>query len=176
MTTRAKAQARELLERQKYQIPVDVHQIALTLGLQIFEQEMEPYISGLLVRRGSKGVIAVNSRHHINRRRFTIAHEIGHFVLDHGGLQFIDAAPVFFRDEKSAQGTSYEEVEANSFAAELLMPEQSLQNLLRNNPIDAFDEIALQILANRFEVSTQALTIRLVNLRLITSWSGGEGS
>jgi hypothetical protein len=46
------------------------------------------------------------------------------------------------------------------------MPEQKLRELLREQPIDAFDEIALRRVANLFGVSTQALTIRMTRLGL----------
>lgn len=131
---------------------------------------MEDYVSGMLVRRGKRGVIAVNSKHHVNRRRFSVAHEIAHFALEHEGTKFVDAAPVFFRDDTSGKGVSAQEIEANAFAAELLMPSDAIAERLRRRPIDAFDDLAIQSLANYFEVSVQALTIRLVNLGLITSW------
>jgi Zn-dependent peptidase ImmA (M78 family) len=77
------------------------------------------------------GVIGVNNNHHRNRQRFTIAHEIAHYRLHHVGKVFNDATPVFFRDTTSAAGQSPQEIVANAFAAELLMPENKLRELLR---------------------------------------------
>ena len=106
---------------------------------------------------------------HINRQRFTIAHECGHYELHRTDEPvFIDATPVFFRDDISTEGRSLREIAANGFAAALLMPEQKLRELLREQPIDAFDEIAIRRMANLFGVSTQALTIRLSRLDLIS--------
>jgi Zn-dependent peptidase ImmA (M78 family) len=53
-----------------------------------------------------------------------------------------------------------------------LMPEQKLHELLHEQSIDAFDEVALRHVANLFGVSTQALTIRLAPLGLISYRSG----
>ena len=81
---------------------------------------------------------------------------------------FVDAAPVFFRDGQSATGVDGQEIEANAFAAELLMPESILRDLVGRQPIDVFDDAAVRRLASRFEVSPQALTIRLSRLGLVT--------
>ncbi len=165
---RATEAAQKLLAEGQYQIPINVHQIALDLGLDVVEQDFEDQVSGVLVIKDGRGVIGVNSNHHRNRQRFTIAHEIGHYRLHHIGRVFIDATPVFFRDTTSAEGQSPQEIVANAFAAELLMPENKLREILREQPIDAFDENALRSVANQFEVSTQALTIRLTRLGLIS--------
>jgi len=54
---------------------------------------------------------------------FTIAHEIGHFILHHGESDlFIDTTYVAFRDSESTKGENRAEIQANQFAAALLMP------------------------------------------------------
>lgn len=115
-------------------------------------------------------MIGVNQAHAPTRRRFSLAQELGHFLL-HGKNPrvFLDASIIYFRDELAAEGSDKEEIEANTFAAELLMPEVVLRQMIRQNPFDAFDERAVQRLAAQFEVSVQALTIRLTRLRLITA-------
>jgi Zn-dependent peptidase ImmA (M78 family) len=161
--------AQRLLEQHHYEIPIDVHQVARDLGLTVIERDLEDEVSGMLVVKRGVGTIVVNQNHHLNRQRFTIAHEIAHSELhrEHTDKQvFIDATPVFFRDTISTEGRSLQEIAANSFAAALLMPEEKLRELLRGQPIDAFDEVALRRLANLFGVSTQALTIRMTRLGL----------
>jgi len=59
---------------------------------------------------------------------------------------------------------SAQEIEANAFAAELLMPEKLLTEMIHSKPFDAFDEGAVRRLAAQFGVSAQALTIRLTKL------------
>ncbi len=169
MSSHAAEVAQQLLDRGKYQIPIDVHQVASDLGLVVVEQDLEDQVSGLLVVKGKTGTIGVNANHHINRQRFTIAHECGHYLLHRDDTRvFIDAVPVFFRADAPVGASSSQEIDANNFAAALLMPKLKLQELLREQPVDAFDDVALRRLANLFGVSTQALTIRLTRLNLIS--------
>ena len=72
-----------------------------------------------------------------------------------------------FRDSKSSEGTDRYEVEANRFAAELLMPETFLlKDFSERDESKDVDEI-VEWLAARYRVSKQAMTIRLTNLRLL---------
>ena len=119
----------------------------------------------MLVVRGDRSIIGVNARHHPNRRRFSIAHELGHYLLHKGEDRvFIDAA-VFFRSEGATATTWAQEKEANTFAAELLLPEHTIREAWRADPIDVFDDVAIKRWADRFGVSPQALLIRLTELR-----------
>jgi Zn-dependent peptidase ImmA (M78 family) len=70
----------------------------------------------------------------------------------------------------SSEGTSQQEIEANAFAAALLMPEAELKRLLDDHPVDAFDEMSVRRLAARLGVSAQALTIRLTRLGLVSEF------
>lgn len=95
------------------------------------------------------------------RRRFTIAHEIGHFVLHAGRSQV--AAPSYCRGSDLERSDSLEG-EANRFAAGLLMPEP----LLEREASLCGCNIAL--LAERFVVSVPAMKLRLLNLDLLPVW------
>lgn len=59
-------------------------------------------------------VIIVNDAKHFNRKRFSLAHEIGHYQLGHG--------PVSFMSDIKILRNKRQETQANRFAAELLMP------------------------------------------------------
>ncbi len=73
-----------------------------------------------------------------------------------------------FRNELSKQGTDLDEIEANLFAAELLMPRMMVaQDLHQNDAVDILDDDFFYELAQRYNVSTQALLLRLVNLGYI---------
>lgn len=136
-------------------------------GIAVEEQPLEENVSGMLVIRGEDAIIGVNKGHHLNRRRFTIAHELGHFELHrHKSDVFVDA---FLRSEHSAQGTDPDEIEANSFAAELLMPQRMLYDEVARSPIDALDEDAVRWIAAKFGVSPLAMTIRLTKLGFIVA-------
>ena len=170
MTQRAVRMAREILRRTGGAIPVDVEAIARAHDIAVRRAEFEEGVSGMLVIKDGQAVIGINARHHPNRQRFSLAHELGHYVLHREVASvFVDAAPVFFRDETSADGSVRQEIEANAFAAELLLPEAALREQLGGRPVDALDDLAVRRLAARFGVSAQALTIRLTKLRLITA-------
>ena len=109
-------------------------------------------------------MIGVNWLHHPNRQRFTIAHEIGHFVLHRGGTYIDKGTYARFRDLESGSGTKREEREANQFAAELLMPRHLVETLLQSQHLDPGDDGSLNRLAEEFEVSALAMSFRLANL------------
>src|SRR4029077_13565981 len=105
------------------------------------------------------------------RQRFTIAHELGHLQLHKGRSLILERQMhVNFRDATSATITSREEMEANQFSAELLMPhellERALKSLLKGRPLSDADLVAR--LAARFEVSRQAMEYRLASSGLLT--------
>ncbi len=170
---KAPRKARQALDELGYEIPVDVEAVAKAYGVTVVRQELEDSISGVLQIKDGHGIIVVNAAHHPNRQRFSIAHELGHYLLHReDGSVFVDRSPVFFRDRASSSGIRHQEVDANAFAAELLMPEEDLEAQLNGRPIDAFDEVSVRRLAAHFGVSAQALTIRLTRLDLVTMGSG----
>ena len=165
----AEREARKLLAETGSDVPVDVDAVAGYLGLSVVEEDLEDSVSGMLVVNDGHGVIGVNGHHHVNRRRFTTAHEIGHYLLHRKGASiFVDAAPTFFRDDVSSAGTDGQEIEANAFAAELLMPKERLRERVEGMALDLYDDATVQKLARSFGVSAQALTIKLVRLNMIS--------
>jgi Zn-dependent peptidase ImmA (M78 family) len=162
-----RALAERLLEQHDVTAaPVSVADIASALGVHIQETPAEDDLSGFLYREGKKSVavIGVNADHAPTRRNFTAAHELGHFLLHDFGDIHVDRQ-VWMRNEASSQGTNLEEKEANLFAAELLMPARFLtEDMEAIGPFDALDEQVIQNLADRYGVSTQAMTFRLTYL------------
>jgi Zn-dependent peptidase ImmA (M78 family) len=152
--------------------PIKVHDVAKKLGVVVQQAEAPDKLSGFLHRPAgaSEAVVGVNSAHSRHRKRFTIAHELGHFLL-HADQEFhIDESfPVYRRDDRSAEGVDRTEIEANVFAAELLMPAGFLARDLREQEaIDLSKEDELDRLAKRYQVSPQAMTFRLANLGYLT--------
>lgn len=151
--------------------PIDVESIAWHKNIQIVSSKIEDGVSGFLHRSKEYTLIGVNSDHSIKRRRFTIGHELGHFTLhlDNSEETFIDKVPssAFFRDKESAWGIDQKEVEANAFAAALLMPERLIRECLKKYLIryNSIEDIAWRM-AKDFEVSEQAMTIRLIKLKI----------
>jgi Zn-dependent peptidase ImmA (M78 family) len=114
--------------------------------------------------KNGAAVIVVNSAHHPNRQRFTLAHELAHHVLHESYLTknvHVDTA-VLQRNEKSSEGTDVKEVEANTFAAEILMPRALLKAFGR---VDVNDDAKIAEIARQFKVSPTAMAIRLENIQ-----------
>lgn len=167
----AKRKAAELLSLAKVKsAPVKVDKLAKILNATIHYEKLDDEISGMVTRTGNgTAVIGVNTFHPPVRQRFTIAHEIGHLVL-HEELLHIDRKfPIALRDTTASLGTDSNEIEANQFAAELLMPsallEADVQALMAKgvDPDDAVTKLAL-----KYDVSSQAMAIRLTNLGFLS--------
>src|SRR5687768_8886599 len=103
-----------LLERGKFtEPPINVEQIANGQKITIRKAPLGD-VSGLIFREGDQVIIGVNEDHHKNRRRFTIAHELGHFFLHSKKPLFVDKVfPVMRRDHISSEAIDKDEIEAN---------------------------------------------------------------
>lgn len=150
--------------------PVRPEVVAKHLGIEVKTEAFTDDLSGVLVRKGSKTLIATNSSHSPKRRSFTMAHEIGHFVLKHHGDLFVDKVTINRRDNSSSLATNFQEIEANQFAASLLMPKSLLFKEINSILDDLRDRDELiELLARVFDVSKKAMEFRLINLALIGS-------
>lgn len=148
---------------------VDVRAIAGLLGIEIRENPLGD-VSGLLFREGKQVIIGVNLEHHPNRKRFTIAHEIGHHQLHSHNPLYVDKGfAVRRRDQRSSEAVDIEEIEANAFAAELLMPARMLEKEPELQKVGIDQEQGIPALAKRYGVSEQAMTFRLINLKIIST-------
>ena len=148
------------------EIPVPVEAVAARLGLKVEWAPLGEEVSGVLVLNSGTATIGVNRSQALVRQRFTIAHEIGHYLLHGKSAElFIDKGyAAVFRGASAAKGEDPQEIQANQFAAALLMPRESVQKEIATHSFDLGDEQALSILAIRFKVSLQAMTFRLSNL------------
>lgn len=146
--------------------PVDVVRAAEVAGAIVAYQALKSELSGVLVKERDRVIIGVNSHHSKTRQRFTIAHELGHLVLKHKGEVFVDHT-VLRRDGKSSQAVDKQEIEANGFAAALLMPEALVLERLeyrQNERPSTSSENLIEVLAKDFGVSAEAMGYRLANL------------
>jgi len=154
-----------------YRAPVPLDLVLQSLQLMTQPTGLDDDISGVLVVENKRAGIGYNSNHAPVRQRFTIAHEIGHYVLHVSKpLQprlFIDRYVVFRRDGASAVANDQEEVEANAFAAALLMPAEFLREEIRKSDFDLDDDDDVIRLAKKFNVSTSAMSNRLAYLGLL---------
>lgn len=151
------------------ELPVPVEELASHCGARLTFEPFQGDVSGMLFRGGKRPILGVNSYHSTSRQRFTIAHELGHLLLHEGRPMIVDhvvRVRVDLRDKTSSLATDKQEIEANRFAAELLMPREwvmrEVEELLESTQID--EETLIEALADRFEVSSQAMEYRLINL------------
>ena len=161
--------AKELLVRFEIQAPpVPIQRLARGCRARIVQvpgNDDNDNIDGFLFRNGIEAVIGINRDRAAVRRRFTIAHELGHLLLHEQGQVHVDRGfRVRLRSGVSSEGTDQDEMEANRFAAEILMPIDFLRNDLKRQEFDLADDNELRSLARRYGVSTQALAIRLNSL------------
>ena len=148
--------------------PVPVDKIAKALGVQLKFSPLDDELSGMIFIKDGTPIIGVNALHHSNRQRFTIAHEIGHLVMHRNILEnevHVDKQfKILMRDGLAATGTDIIEIQANQFAAELLLPSFLLDTLL-SREFDIDDEGPLDSLAKKFKVSKQMLEYRIRSFR-----------
>jgi Zn-dependent peptidase ImmA (M78 family) len=141
--------------------PVDPVTIANKLGIKVIVTRLPDEVSGALIKEEGKDAIIVGHfEDSDNRKRFTYAHELGHYVYrfqqknNSDQYEYID-----LRDQCSSFGTQEEEVFANQFAANLLMPTQEVGKLHRQGK-------SIISMAMYFGVSTESVAFRLKNLKL----------
>lgn len=144
---------------------IDVVKLAEKLNISIFEKllpDNEPgYIS--FDEADNSFYITVNSNNHINRKRFTIAHELAHFVLHKEEIKLnkqIDRL-----GSKSLKKA--EEEKADRLASEILIPTKSLRRSLSGYGMkngDIITESIIDKLVKKFNVSKVAMIIRLRRL------------
>lgn len=143
-------------------LPINAKKLAEKLGVKVEAENFDDDVSGLFVMKDGVPYVIYNSNQGAKRRRFTIAHELGHFIL-HSKYKplFVDKqGVVMYRNSESSTGELIKEREANAFAAALLMPKK----LVEAEFSEAEDFEIVVGLAKKFNVSTQAMSFRLSNL------------
>jgi len=146
--------------------PVNVKAVAKHLGIRILSVELDDDVSGLLITKPNMAYIAIRRDDPPSRQRFSIAHEIGHFFLRHqfepGEHVHVDRGHrISQRNRRSSTGTNLMEVEANQFAACLLMPGALVRASIEELKAEELYDAHITVLADKFNVSEQAMTIRL---------------
>jgi len=140
--------------------PVDVEDIARRSGARVIAFDFAGMVDGLVVQLSDGPAIGLDtSRPHAQRRRFTLAHELGHFHLHHSAsfhLDFFDVGG----SAGDAPGYNWQhERAANDFAANLLMPSDLVRRAAEHT--EGIDDLAAE-----FDVSRQAMAFRLAALGL----------
>lgn len=123
--------------------------------ITIRKEQMASNISGYFKYEDGKWIIGINASHHPNRQNFTLAHELGHYMLHKAKNVNIVDTTLFRNNDK----TNTIEYMANDFAAKLLMPEDTLRSLIDEKGIKNIGELAEQ-----FDVSASAMKYRVLSL------------
>lgn len=141
------------------EVPIPIEDVARALDIHISRAPSAEF-SGLLIRKNGRALIGINSGEAPVRQRFTIAHEIGHFVLHPQKDAFVD-----FRTERGkGEAKPPRERHADMFAAALLMPRTSLLKDFRRLAKNGFSDHITATLARQYAVSEEAMRFRLMNL------------
>jgi hypothetical protein len=160
---RVSAQELEIVKSFVAERPVKVAALANALGLSVNRAPMAPNISGLIRPSSANSSdapagyeIQVNKYDSPERQRFTVAHELGHFLLHRSIIGAGVTDTVLFRSELS----SNVETEANKIAADIIMPaalvEQDLVTLNNVRDLESARE-----LSEKYKVSEAAMRIRI---------------
>jgi len=143
----------------KIRFPVDPFKIAENLGIVVYEEDLDNNLAGFIIRESADAPVEVylNSNDSALRRRFTLAHELGHYIQrgDDEALGFVDK-----RSELAMSGADPQERWANAFAAELLMPAAIVKKYWAEGE-------SADALAQKFQVSNAAINVRLSSLGLL---------
>lgn len=166
----ARKRARQLVQAADISTaPVPIEKLAHQIGAVIRMEPFDGRLSGMVHRQADgTAVIGINRKQSVYRRRFTIAHELGHLLLHEDKLLHVDERfPIGFRTGISGFAIDSKEIEANQFAAELLMPESFLLKDIGQVQEDLDIEEVIERLSQIYDVSREAMAIRLSALNLI---------
>lgn len=125
-------------------------------GLSIALEPLSEQVAGLYAWVDETAIALVDSSVPFGRQRFTVAHELCHFLLRDGDRVIVD---------ERLTGKSNAERRANAFAAHFLMPEESVRRYLRDREPD--EDVVVELVYT-FGVSLQALLWHMVNLHLLS--------
>lgn len=147
----------EVIQRYWDRTPVPIEMIISELGVKLDRENLDDEVSGFIERQPDGGYrIVVNGQHARTRQRFTAAHELGHYIYHRGlmgeGVGDNRAYRAVGPARPNPNIRPFHERQANSFAANVLMPRHALINL-------GAESVAA--LAERFGVSPEAMRIRL---------------
>jgi Zn-dependent peptidase ImmA (M78 family) len=150
-------QARELWHLDDDPMPNNFESLIEDLsGLSIALEPLSEQVAGLYACVNKTAIALVDSSVPFGRQRFTVAHELCHFLLRDTDRLIVD---------ERLTGKSNAERRANAFAAHFLMPEQSVRRYLRER--EPGEEVVVELVYT-FGVSLQALLWHLFNLDLLS--------
>lgn len=149
-------------------VPIPIERIIKSKNIVLEYAPLDEELSGMAYTQDGISIIGINALHHPNRQRFSAAHELGHHVLHATEIQetvhVSKGLRALKRDPLSSQGSDPLEIDANTFASELLMPKNFLLEEIGPDGLDMEDEASVEKLAKKFRVSVAAMKFRLGSL------------
>lgn len=149
----------KILREFQKQSPVNLPALCRALSVDLRHSALDANISGMLEIINGNPVVTLNQDDPETRRRFTLAHELGHLMLHRGliGDGLDDDRAYRSTDHGKYHNTAIgksEEIEANRFAANLLMPHSEVRRIKAEGKTTAE-------MAEIFKVSVHSMSIRL---------------
>jgi len=162
---------KEIIKNCQQRAPVPVVAIAHALGLKVYQSHsLADDVSGMIkkdpAQGGSSGyAIFVNANHAEVRRRFTIAHEIAHFILHEQMIGDGVVEDALLRADGLTNGI---ERQANAMAADILMPWHLINESIERVPM------SIEALATMFKVSRDAMSYRMLGISYDDAQAAGR--
>jgi len=149
------------LDTEQTESPVNLLHISQALHLGIYKStQLHDKTSGLILKatgkyktfdKGCGFAIIINANYHKRRQRFTIAHEIAHYILHKDKIHTQLSDSILYRSENLSRD---EELQAHQLTADILMPWSLINKEIKKG-------LPYQNLAKKFEVSPSAMSIRI---------------
>lgn len=142
--------------------PIPIKEIARAVGILETKAMSSEDVEGMLVADDSKslGVIFFKESSPIGRQRFTIGHELGHFLLLHHGSEQ-SCTPSDIKFSSSSKALEKIETEANQFSQLLLMPDNFILNAINDSVINME---TLKLISDNFEMSFEPIANKCSSL------------
>ena len=153
----ARKVARKLLEDANVNIPPVIIRDIINFLKKEIDISVRPWAfgdntDGIQITKEKLVVIGYNNLQHQHRQRFTVAHELGHLLLGHTNKNY----------DFDINSGDPEEIEANQFAGELLVPLKMLKEDMKKG------NKSIEFIVNNYNVSKEVAWLRLLNLKLIS--------
>lgn len=119
---------------------------------------------GRIIHEGSKSIIVINDSNNFKtRRNFTIAHELGHYLMHRGDLilHLDDTTTTSWNNTQSNNKLSRQEAEANTFASEILLPTHLFKDEVFEKP---FSPNLIRLISDKYQVSRSSVIYRFLEI------------
>jgi Zn-dependent peptidase ImmA (M78 family) len=148
-----------ILQRHLSDFPIKLGALAKDLGIDVFQSSLKPGISGLIEpsKTSLSGYqIKINRHEAVARQRFTLAHEIAHFLLHKDFIRNGVIDNTLYRSSLSNK----QEIEANKLASRIVMPDSIVKDLRQKYADLSLDEMVSRM-SDELRVSEPAMRIKL---------------